>query len=730
MSESANTFSRRTMLTALLAGAGGVTFAGSVSCITGGQGAPRGYLDVSSAEVRAAGNFLRLRIDNLATGTRSGEAVPLVLGTSQNETIAATVTSTTSRTVLAHAKDATGQAGPLTLQLSTSQQNPIWVTPREFGPPLAPGDTLKVTSPHGEMKIDVWIEPSGGKWSPEIFLTDTGATTPDMGIVAMHAALVRKANGSEVITWSPPRIRDTNGNPVPDPNRAGRYQWYKFRLNDVESRALNVTTRKTADRPLPAWPGAPRGENIFCGGAAHLPDGRILVAGGHETPDYSAKNNDNITDNANHIYIYDPSKGAWEKTSVEFIRVKDPIDPKNPPANPIRWYPTITTLPDGRMLVTSGTRHVLEGNENDASAAGYWASINNNYVIFDPGSRELHVPKDATLIDPEKLPSQTEVLATYPGVFVLPKGDNGAVIAVAETNRGWLYDYVPTEDAPLKRAGKYYPMKTPGSRSYPTYGSMVLLPVDPSRSTLRILAVGGQGGPNPDHRSLDAGQLSTPTAEIFQVDTTAPLTDPKQRWRDPQGSPAGMNRSRVLCDATLLADGTVLVSGGSETGWGDQNRGPVNDAEIFNPATETFTLAATADTDRRYHSTALLQLDGSVLKAGSSGGFGNVNGFDKDNNPGDTEKDNEPGGNGKPWMDEHTDAERYYPPYLWRGPRPLDHQPRPRHPQLRQRLRPHRIRCEPRRQGAGRADPPRLHHPRQRHGPAIRMADRQTQPQR
>lgn len=85
---------------------------------------------------------------------------------------------------------------------------------------------------------------------------------------------------------------------------------------------------------------------------------------------------------------------------------------------------------------------------------------------------------------------------------------------------------------------------------------------------------------------------------------------------------------------------------------GDMNRVPVLASEIFDPVTETFRPAADALTDRRCHSVALLQPDGTVLKAGSTGGFAD-----------DPET-------GKSLVDEHTTAERYYPPYLWRGPRP------------------------------------------------------------
>ncbi|MGH3623983.1 MAG: galactose oxidase-like domain-containing protein, partial [Sciscionella sp.] len=490
-----------------------------------------------------------------------------------------------------------------------------------------------------------------GQWQP----------TNNLGIVAVHAALMRKRSAGEVVMWSPPRIRDAAGQPLADPQRPGQWQWYKFKLNDVESRALDVGTGNLADRFLPVLPHLPhtpersRRDNIFCAGAAHLPDGRLFVVGGHETPPYSAPDNGGLTDNAHHMYLYDPGTGSWEKILSRL--------------SPIRWYPTVTALPDGRVLITSGTRKVLEGNENDHTATGYWRQINNNYLIFDPATKKILTPAEGTLIDYDAIGETTagkpERLATYPSVFVLPTPDaHGTVVALAETNRAWLYHYQPGAASPLQRANRFYPMNKPGSRSYPTYGSMVLLPLTPGESRMRILAVGGQGGAHPDHRSLNADQPATDTAEIFEVDTANPLNVAKG-WRAPSGG-FTMGSARVLADATLLADGSVLVSGGSKTGWGDQNYGPVYEAELFDPDTETFRPAGRASTDRRYHSTALLQLDGTLLKAGSTGGFGNVAEHEHRAHH-KTELDRT---RTTPWMSVHTDGERYFPPYLWRGPRP------------------------------------------------------------
>ena len=75
---------------------------------------------------------------------------------------------------------------------------------------------------------------------------------------------------------------------------------------------------------------APRvGANIFCSGHAFLPDGQLLVAGGHVDIYMGLPN----------AYTYDPFNNTWTRL---------------PDMNYGRWYPTSTTLPNGDALVISG----------------------------------------------------------------------------------------------------------------------------------------------------------------------------------------------------------------------------------------------------------------------------------------------------------------------------------------------------------------------------------------
>src|SRR4029450_7162489 len=86
----------------------------------------------------------------------------------------------------------------------------------------------------------------------------------------------------------------------------------------------------------------------------------------------------------------------------------------------------------------------------------------------------------------------------------------------------------------------------------------------------------------------------------------------------PQVSPTGaMAFGRRQNNLTVLADGTVLATGGNSSGAGlvDLNAG-VYAAEQWNPGTGQWRSLAAEQITRQYHSTALLLPDGRVLSAG------------------------------------------------------------------------------------------------------------------
>lgn len=83
-----------------------------------------------------------------------------------------------------------------------------------------------------------------------------------------------------------------------------------------------------------------------------------------------------------------------------------------------------------------------------------------------------------------------------------------------------------------------------------------------------------------------------------------------------------LSSSRKWADATLLPDGRVLATGGAKVDANKSNGVPLSDhgvnyaAEIWNPATGTWTVGDQGSKARLYHSTSLLLADGRVLVAG------------------------------------------------------------------------------------------------------------------
>jgi len=145
-------------------------------------------------------------------------------------------------------------------------------------------------------------------------------------------------------------------------------------------------------------------------------------------------------------------------------------------------------------------------------------------------------------------------------------------------------------------------------------GSAVLVP----GAADRLLIVGGR-------------DPATATCEILDLTTSL-------SWR----STSAMANGRRHHDATILADGTVLVTGG--TVLGDEQGYAVYAAELFDPVAETWATLAAMSVPRRRGAVALLLADARVLVAG--------------------------GGDGSPGSELHADAQVFSPPYLFKGTRP------------------------------------------------------------
>jgi Domain of unknown function (DUF1929)/Bacterial Ig-like domain len=140
-------------------------------------------------------------------------------------------------------------------------------------------------------------------------------------------------------------------------------------------------------------------------------------------------------------------------------------------------------------------------------------------------------------------------------------------------------------------------LNTAGGGSWQSYGQRDSLYRDYGSHALydlgKILVAGG--GPSSTNASVINLNGGTP-----QVTATAPMAYGRRQH-----------------NLTVLADGTVLATGGNSSGAPlvDLNNG-VYPAELWNPATGTWRTLAAMRVTRQYHSTALLLPDARVLSAG------------------------------------------------------------------------------------------------------------------
>ncbi|MEO5703275.1 MAG: Calx-beta domain-containing protein [Gammaproteobacteria bacterium] len=270
-----------------------------------------------------------------------------------------------------------------------------------------------------------------------------------------------------------------------------------------------------------------------------------------------------------------------------------------------RWYPTVTALADGRAVITQGMTEAGNG------------AFNQDVEIFTPSASLNGV---GTL----QVVGTRNISGLYPHQFVMP--DGRMLLAGPRPDDTALFNPTTAEwsDIPDFAVHRYL------------YGSAVLVP-NPAKfsGTTQVMLIGGGDG---------NAQIPTATTELFDTANHAAGWS----FRAPLPQPRTNNNT------VILPDGTLLTVGGNNSAKLFEN--PQYEAELYNPATDTWSAMASQTQPRAYHSTALLLPDGRVLSAGDDGAGG-----DRLNKDGDGE------GNVRYANDA---LEIFSPTYLFRGTRP------------------------------------------------------------
>ncbi len=403
---------------------------------------------------------------------------------------------------------------------------------------------------------------------------------------------------------------------------------------------------------------------LFCADLEMLADGRIMAVGG--TDYYFEPGIDgpialglSELEGIKNARIFDPANNSWSKTG----------DMKNG-----RWYPSLTTLANGNVFVTSGVtklikpvypenpltsgRNVTESETYDFGC-GTWSS--------NGGGGERSLP----LYPRQHLLPNGHVLYNAGGQAFNPFGQSydqalwNIVAAYSPDTNKWTdlgYAGLPLQfnKAGLDRIGSALNVTNPDAAAdiqstlTGLLGSILEDPMsalspltdalsgDPSGTLMNAIGSGFRGStfsiqmplkPNEqgryDHAEFLTGggvlgliTVGSPGSyfptNLSRIDRINIAEDDSMEYVS--RITGNMTTPRWYGTGVLLPTGKVMVFSGADRdevvlpGLG----GPIKKSEMFDPATETWTEMATAHNPRTYHNTAMLLPDGRILIGGHS----------------------------------------------------------------------------------------------------------------
>ena len=301
----------------------------------------------------------------------------------------------------------------------------------------------------------------------------------------------------------------------------------------------------------------PYGRNLFCAAHVNLPDGRSLVAGGHQLAYFGLKD----------TTIFDWGDRSWTRMA-DMARA--------------RWYPSTVTLADGRVLVVSGDNITLNTPNQPVALTNQSDTLPEIYDV------------DSDTWTP--LTAGQRVMPLYPQLHVLPNGTVADVgpdmtTRTMDTATGRWTD-VTTSGFDGNSSVQYRPGKIlkSGSWADPAFPGRPIgnraatidfgdaaphwterAPMNRARAYHTLTAL-------PDGTVLAGpGESASDGIDPASADRTAEIWDPgTDSWTLMSSAqvPRMYHTTQVL-----LPDGRVLVAGSGRI----KNSNPQSNAEIFSP---------------------------------------------------------------------------------------------------------------------------------------------------
>jgi galactose oxidase-like protein len=398
-------------------------------------------------------------------------------------------------------------------------------------------------------------------------------------------------------------------------------------LNTADPRASTWTTPSPSDGGangdsqseylVPNAPGAlaeilndqgPGSGALFCTDLVILANGEVLVPGG--------------TDYYEEPKVPDTAYGVAELQGLKNTRVFNPLTStwyQSGDMNLGRWYPSLITLGSGKVFVASGVTKLLKPAYTQPETALLSGTNVEQTETFDPSTGKWTLNQ----------PSADHTLPLFPRLHLLPDG-NVYYDAGGQTFNpfGQAYD-----EALWNIAASYNPTtqkwtdlgipfgvstnskhltSTAVTAGFRGSSFSIMLPLTPDAAgnydTAQFLSAGGVLGVSPGAYLANASS----------VINTVTMSGGKEQF---SSAPTGaLNNPRWFSSSVLLPTGQVIAFNGG-------NRDdvvlpgtsfPVTQAEMFNPATNSWSPLASSGDPRTYHNTAELLPTGQVIVGGHS----------------------------------------------------------------------------------------------------------------
>ena len=310
-------------------------------------------------------------------------------------------------------------------------------------------------------------------------------------------------------------------------------------------------------------------DSLVCGGMTFLSDGRLMVAGGTRVVKDAATGKMQLAIGGTYGTAFNGTR--WTRLAGNMTGVGQ--------TRTGRWYPTLTRLANGKILVTGGYDNV--------GPSAFTANL----------SEELYDPLTSTWTT---ISSQTQTPvathdADYTAVFQLPTSVQGADVLMIGEDGLPIYMSSATTPATWRSSGQTRPGSTPGGK-FSNGAGTAMLPIR--------LTDGAWGYHNGSVLTMSGllGSTAMTKADVFD-----PVTNAWTRSID-TGTP------RHYPAPVLLPDGRVLLINGHDSSATNSVLVP----QYLDPANNfALTTSPTNGIEvRGYHNVAVLLPDGRVLVGG------------------------------------------------------------------------------------------------------------------